>query len=76
MATKTRITPSPEARRLFGRMVARSDDTTLQLGLADTIGLQVDLKHEGADPHAQEAVSELLEEEWIDAGPEGSWILH
>lgn len=74
MATKTDIKPSPEARRLFGRMVARSDN--LCLTLTDTIALQVDLNREGAVPHTQEALAELTEEQWVGTSTDGGWTLH
>ena len=70
--SRTQITPSPEARRLFGRMVARSDGAP-DVGLARTIELSADLQEAGSAPAASEEVSELADAEWITPHPSGGW---
>lgn len=72
METAASIEPSPEARRLFSRMVARSD-VQMTLGLADTIALSVHRKRKGQDPTAQQAVQELMGQGWIVPEHDGGW---
>lgn len=73
MTNKTTIIPSPEARQLFGKMVARSHDNHVSLG--DTIALSVDLCKKGSDPKAIAEVAELIGEGWLACAPDGGWIV-
>lgn len=75
MTAATQITPSASARRLFGRMVARADDT-LHLGLPETLDLGCVLKREGEDPSARAQITELLSQEWIEPASDGGWTLY
>jgi hypothetical protein len=69
----TKITPSPEARQLFNRMVARSD-TQLYLSVLECLELQVLRVRDGHKP--QEELRELICEEWVKVPGRGSgWIL-
>lgn len=71
-ATK-KIAPSPEARQLFNKMVARSG-TNLHLSLEATVGLAAERVRAGHQD--TEAVHELEAEEWIDQHTDGGWLLH
>ena len=73
-AAKTQITPSTEARRLFGRMVARSSDGE-HLPLARTIELSVHRMREGYNAEAQVEVDELQAAFWISPADDGGWRL-
>ena len=74
MAVEQRITPSTEARRLFSRMVARSDDH-LKLSVATTLMLGVQLSREGSDPAASDEITELVSQNWIEPTPDGAWAI-
>jgi len=71
----TIISPSIEARALFGRMVARSDDN-LVLQLCETMSLYVDRKYAGQQPQATAEINELVNSGWIGAHESGGWILY
>jgi hypothetical protein len=68
------IVPSPEARLLFGQMVARADEDLI-LELAPTFKLAADRKHAGHRCDCTE-VSELIEAGWIGAHSSGGWVLY
>jgi len=68
----TTIKPSPQARRLFSQMVARSED--LHLSLSATLELSVERVSSGNRDHTE--IHELVREEWIDQAPDGGWLLH
>lgn len=74
MAVTARISPSPEARALFNKMVACADDDTLHLNLDGTLALAVERKREGHQDGGN--IIELMQEEWIDHAPDGGWLLH
>lgn len=63
------ITPSPRARLLFGRIVARSEQG--RLPLAETIALSADLARQGRAQVAGEVI-ELQDAGWIQPDPETS----
>ena len=67
------LEPSPTARKVFGMMVAHSDD--LHLTLAQSINVSVHLLRAGEDPGATVAITELMETEWISPLPDGGWLL-
>jgi hypothetical protein len=71
------LEPSPEARRIYGMMVARADnyDGELVLSLAQSIKLSCTLSRTGRDPQAVVAVAELKEADWITPEPRGGWCL-
>lgn len=69
------ISPSVEARTLFGQMVARSDDN-LVLPLSETMGLYVDRKNAGSQPQAAHEINELVTLGWIEPHVSGGWTLY
>lgn len=75
MATKEEVNPSAKARMLFGRMVVFSDDD-LHLSLNQTLRLGIERIRRGDDPHCAQEIAELTAAEWIDAAPDGGWLLH
>jgi hypothetical protein len=68
------IHPSPEARHLFGQMVARSDDNLI-LQLPSTLQLAVDRKLSGHSIQAEHEMDELLAAGWIGPHRSGGWTL-
>jgi hypothetical protein len=75
MGASTILAPSPEARRLFGMMVARADED-LHLTLAQALELSCSLMRSGEDHEAHGEISSLIQAEWIDPAPDGGWLLH
>jgi hypothetical protein len=73
MKTAT-VTPSQEARTLFGRMVARSPEGD-HLSLPACLELGVELKKEGKDPLALEELRELELAYWVEPAGDGGWFL-
>ncbi len=70
----TEVTPSPTARRLFNRMVNRSDEHGC-LSINASFLLGVELGREGGDPQATTEITELVKEHWIVPQREGGWLL-
>ncbi len=68
------IVPSPQARRLFNRMVVLSDDNNY-LGLEQSLKIGVERVRAGSDPRCSVEITELTAEHWIDAGPDGGWLI-
>ena len=68
------IKPSPEARHLFNRMVARSN-VGLHLPLAQCLALSVSRARCGEDPSACQEIHELLSAAWIGPADDGGWLL-
>ena len=71
----TSITPSIEARALFGQMVARADDDLI-LTLSETMLLYVDRKNAGSQPQAEREINELVALGWIEPHTSGGWTLY
>jgi hypothetical protein len=69
------ISPSVEARALFGQMVARSNDSLI-LTLSETMLLYVDRKNAGDQPQAAREINELVELGWIEPHVSGGWTLY
>lgn len=67
------VVPSPEARRLFGQMVANAEGDELHLPIESTLALSVQRVREGKWDKG--AVAELLDEGWIQQAPSGGWLL-
>lgn len=74
MAVAARITPSPTARQLYSKMVARSDRGTL--GLEQAILLGVERFRNGVEPGAEREMYELLRDGWIAPDQStGGWFV-
>jgi len=70
----TEIKPSPEARRIFGRLVANAH--CCHLDLAGSLKTAIDLRRAGHDQNAQTtAVRELRAEGWMQPAEDGGWRL-
>jgi hypothetical protein len=71
----TVLTPSAEARQVYGMMVSRADnnDGELHLTLANSIALSCTLRRKGEDGQAMTAVTELCEANWIAPVADGGW---
>lgn len=65
------LSPSPEARRLFSRMVARAGDESL-IGLEESLILGVELVRAG---DRAGVIEELRQAGWVDPHPDGGWLL-
>lgn len=81
MATEqTTIKPSPEARRLYGRMCARATfhepTEEIVVPLSQVLALSAHMQREGAsDPLAYREVQDLKRTGWISPHPDGGWSL-
>lgn len=70
--SSTAIRPSPEARHLFGQMVAKAD-ADLHLTMEATLDLSVQRVRAGHRDHIE--IHELQQEQWIGQAQDGGWIL-
>lgn len=72
MEAHTALTPSIEARRLFGSMVARAEG--MAVGLSQLIAIGVERARQGDDPNAGTEMDELVQAGWIRRDDEsGGW---
>lgn len=71
--SKTEIRPSPEARRLYNKMVAWGKEN-YSLSLVESFELGVHMKRNNNDARVQ-ALAELEDENWIQANSDGGWYL-
>lgn len=72
--TKITITPSPEARQLYSRMVALADDRFV-LDLPQALALSCARLRAGQEPQAVPEVTELVQSDWIAERQDGTWDL-
>jgi hypothetical protein len=71
-ANLSKISPSPEARKLFNAMVA-SADKNLNLSLRNTLNLSVKRSRAGIKDKVE--VDQLIQEGWIKPRDDGGWRL-
>lgn len=69
MATVQQLTPSPEARKLYGSMVARADGDILSL--EDSLRMGIERHRGGEDPTASSQIIELVSQGWVEPDHEG-----
>lgn len=69
-----KVNPSPEARQLFNKMVAKGDGEG-HLPLESTLELAVEMFRNGQHPRQVPEVMELEHCHWIEPAGDGGWFL-
>jgi len=72
MAVAAKISPSPEARQLYMKMVNKADEN-MHLSLTNTLALATQRTREGLTDAG--TVLELEQEGWIGHAWDGGWLL-
>ena len=69
--TDQKLSPSREARQLFGQMVARSQEGHMSLNKT----LELAVVRQDTTVADQQLVKELVNDRWVECAPDGGWLV-